>query len=119
MVHVSTAIIYQNNKFLICQRAEGGSCPLLWEFPGGKLEAGETLEDCVVRECNEELDIEIRPLTIYQQMIYQYPEKEIYFTFFVAEIVSGEIKKNVHKKVQWVTPSELEQYEFCPAMWKL
>lgn len=115
VIHVAAAIIYQSNKVLICQRAEGGSCPLLWEFPGGKLEPDETIEDCVARECKEELDIEIRPLTIYQQMSYQYPEREIYFTFFVAEIVSGEIKKNVHREIRWVAPSELEQYEFCPA----
>jgi 8-oxo-dGTP diphosphatase len=115
MIQVTAAIIYHNDKILICQRAEGSSCSLLWEFPGGKLEPGEMLEECIVRECKEELDIDIRPLKIYQQMSYQYPEREIYFTFFIAEILGGQIKKNVHKDIKWVEPSELGQYEFCPA----
>ena len=115
MIHVSAAIIIQNDKMLICQRAEGGSCSLLWEFPGGKQEPEESPEQCVIRECREELNIEITPLMVYREMSYRYPDREIAFAFFIAEIASGKIQKNVHQELRWVTPSELTQFDFCPA----
>jgi len=115
VIQVAAAIIKKNNKVLICQRGEGGNCSLLWEFPGGKQEQGETLEDCLVRECHEELDIDIKVSGIFAKTKYSYPDKEIGFTFFEAEILKGNIKENVHKCVMWVDTEELGNYEFCPA----
>jgi mutator protein MutT len=115
MIYVAAAIIRQKDKILICQRGAGGNCAFFWEFPGGKQEKDETLEQCAVRECKEELKIDIKIKDIFAETTYQYPEKEIGFTFFNAEIVSGEIKISVHNDYKWVLPSELRNYEFCPA----
>lgn len=115
MIHVAAAIIHQNNRILICQRGAGGNCAFLWEFPGGKLEEDETLEECIIRECKEELDIDIEVKDIYAETTYEYPDKVIAFTFFNAEITNGEIKMDVHEEIKWVMQSELINYEFCPA----
>lgn len=115
MTEVAAAIIRNNGKILICQRGEGGNCAFLWEFPGGKIEAGESLENCLVRECKEELEINILIKNIFSKTTYQYPDREIAFTFFEAEIFDSEIKLNVHKDYNWVVPSELKNYNFCPA----
>lgn len=118
MKHVAAAIIF-NKKYelLICQRNAGGSCSNLWEFPGGKQEIGETLEECCVRECKEELDIDIKILSLYERTSYAYPEYEIKFTFYLAELVSDEknIQMNVHQNIIWAAVNRLNEYEFCPA----
>lgn len=113
MIWVAAGII--NGKVLICQRNAEGDLPLLWEFPGGKLEEGESLEECLVRECQEELDVEIRIIGRYAETEYQYPNRVISFTFFEAVIVEGEIQVKVHNNVKWVLPVELKGYTFCPA----
>lgn len=115
MIKVIAAIIRQQEKILICRRGEGGYCAFLWEFPGGKLEPGETMEKCLIRECKEELDIIIKVHDVYASFKYKYPDREIEFTFFNAEIFEGEVKALVHKEVRWVLPCELMNYEFCPA----
>lgn len=115
MIQVAAAIIKDDDKILICQRSKGEFCELLWEFPGGKLEAGETFEECVVRECKEELQIHIVINGIFAETTYRYPDREIAFTFFNARIIGGRPKINVHKDMKWVRPEELAKFEFCPA----
>lgn len=112
-----TAAIIKNveGKILICQRADDSSMGGLWEFPGGKLEPSETLEECIVRECREELSIDLSVTDTFAQTKYQYPDKLINFTFFNAVINGGTIKMNVHKDIKWVSVSEIKSYEFCPA----
>ena len=90
MLRVSAAIINNSdNEILICQRGPGGSCEFLWEFPGGKIEPGESPEECVVRECREELGIDIEVQDLFEQMTYPYPEREIEFLFFRASMTDG------------------------------
>ena len=115
MTHVAAAILEREGRLLICKRGAGGSTAHLWEFPGGKLEPGETPEECVVRECREELDAEIRPLAVYETTSWRYPDREIAFTFFRAALVSGEPRRIVHDEIRWVAPCELPDYPFCPA----
>jgi len=115
MIRVAAAIIKKDNRILICQRGEGGNCPFLWEFPGGKLEQNETFEECAVRECREELSIEINLQGLFARTFYRYSDREISFAFFNADILEGKIKPTVHKEVKWVEPSELKDFEFCPA----
>lgn len=115
MTQVAAAIIRKDNKILICQRGAGGSTAFLWEFPGGKLEHGETPEECVIRECKEELEIDIKLGKIFAKTEYEYPDRRIAFTFFEAEITDGKIKASVHKDIKWVTNVELMDYKFCPA----
>ena len=88
-VQVTAAIIQQAGKYLICQRAHDDELPLLWEFPGGKLEPGETLEECIIRECQEELGVDIRVCGQFGRTSYPHKQWELVFTFFQAEIVVG------------------------------
>ncbi|NCB45294.1 MAG: 8-oxo-dGTP diphosphatase MutT [Clostridia bacterium] len=116
MIRVSAAIIKNSdNEILICQRGLGGSCEFLWEFPGGKIEPGESPEECLVRECREELEIDIEVLSLFEQTKYSYPEREIEFMFFCASLNKGVPTPSVHNCIKWVSPDELEEYEFCPA----
>lgn len=116
MIHVSAAIIKnETGEILICQRGKGGICEYLWEFPGGKLEPGETSEECLIRECREELGIEIKIQELFAQTTHAYPEITIAFSFFLAKLMKGEPRAEVHESIQWVLPEELELHEFCPA----
>jgi 8-oxo-dGTP diphosphatase len=116
MIEVAAAIIRNNEEqILICQRGAGGSTAFLWEFPGGKRESDENLEECLARECFEELGIEIHVLDIFDHSQYKYPEGEIAFTFFAAEIVSGKMTPAVHERILWADAVSLNNFEFCPA----
>jgi len=116
MIHVSAAIIQnESGEILICQRGLGGDCAFLWEFPGGKQETGETAEECLIRECREELDVDIGLKGIFEETIFSYPTRNIAFTFFHATILKGELKADVHNDVKWVKTSQLTEYAFCPA----
>jgi len=115
MTKVAAAIIRRDDKILICKRGAGGNCEFLWEFPGGKQERGETLEECLERELKEELGIKIRINGVFDETTYKYSDREISFTFFNAEISEGEPVLSVHQEIRWVYPAELKDYEFCPA----
>ncbi|MEI8198468.1 MAG: (deoxy)nucleoside triphosphate pyrophosphohydrolase [Eubacteriales bacterium] len=115
MIQVTAAIIERDDQILICQRSGGGSCAFHWEFPGGKLEPDETREECLVRECKEELGVDIGIVEIYKETIYRYPDNEISFTFFKAAIISGDICMNIHKDIRWVERSQMKDFVFCPA----
>lgn len=116
MILVSAAIIRNTaGEILICQRGAGGSCAFLWEFPGGKQEADETAAECLVRECREELGVEIEIVALLEKSSYEYPDNKIAFTFFEAKINSGVPCKSVHQEILWVRPAALLQYQFCPA----
>ncbi len=114
-IKVAAAIFCEQNKYLICQRAHDDALPLLWEFPGGKVEYGETLEECIIRECREELAVDIRVHGEFGRTNYPHAGNELVFTFFTAEIVGGEISVNVHEQIKWVSVTELGDYAFCPA----
>ena len=116
MTRVSAAIIKNSdNEILICQRGLGGSCEFLWEFPGGKIEPGESPEECLVRECREELEIDIEVLDLFEETRYSYLERDIEFMFFTASLKKGVPVPSVHNCIKWVLPDKLQDYEFCPA----
>lgn len=112
---ITAAIIRQEQQYLICQRAHDDELPLLWEFPGGKLEPGETLEECIIRECQEELGVDIRICGEFGRTSYPYKQWELVFTFFDAEIAAGTPVTTVHEQIRWVSAAELKDYTFCPA----
>lgn len=112
---IAAAILIENHKILICQRAGLGSCANLWEFPGGKLEPGETLQECALRECKEELGITLKIGELFAESVYHYPDREVEITFFLAKRVSGEPRQKVHQALCWASPTELPCYPFCPA----
>lgn len=115
MKEVTAAIIRDGDKILICQRAADDECGMLWEFPGGKREGNETLEECIIREINEELELDIKVLGVFTRSIYHFNGNEISFTVFNAEITRGELRMNVHNAAEWATIEELGGYEFMPA----
>lgn len=116
MTQVAAVILTdEEGKILICKRGEGGSCAHLWEMPGGKVEQGETPAQAAVRECREELSLDITLGPVYAQTEYEYPERKLGFTFFNGRVTGGEIQLNVHTDARWVAPSELKDYTFCPA----
>ena len=115
MVHVVAALIWDEDRFLICQRPENKKRGLLWEFVGGKTEAGETPQQALVRECREELGIVIQPTDVFCELIHEYPDIRIRLTLFNAIICQGTPQKLEHNDLKWITADEIDDYDFCPA----
>lgn len=115
MMEVTAAVIRRGGRFLICRRPRDKYCGSLWEFPGGKIEPGETAEECVVRECREELGVTLRVLGERFSVVQEHPDRVVHLRFFDAELVSGEPEALEHSAVAWVTAEEAKAYEFCPA----
>ena len=113
-VEVTAAIIRDQDKLLICQRASEDDLPDLWEFPGGKLEPGETLEDCIRREIQEELCLRIEPVSVFGTTCYPYKDKMLNFTFFNAVRLDGQMRLLVHRDARWVGLEALGDYVFMP-----
>ena len=115
MVQVVAALIWNQNRFLACQRPAHKARGLLWEFVGGKVEAGETKEQALIRECQEELGVTVDVGDIFMQLIHQYPDLTVELTLFHARIASGTPKMLEHHDIRWITVDEIDQYDFCPA----
>lgn len=115
MLEVSAAVIWQKGRVLICQRPAGKSRGLLWEFPGGKLEPGETAEQCILRECREELGVTLTAPQTLAVLCYRYPDVTVRLHFFTARIAAGEPTCKEHNALAWAAPEELAGYPFCPA----
>ena len=118
-IQVAAALIFDNGKLLITQRRPDDHLPNLWEFPGGKVEAGETFAACLVREIREELDIEISVHEQIEDLTHSYPEKTVRLCFFNCRLISGEPKAIHVQDLRWVTREELRHYEFPAADAKL
>ena len=115
MTEVVAALIWDTDRFMICQRPATKSCALLWEFVGGKVEPGETKEQALIRECQEELDITISVGDVFTEVVHEYPDITVHLTLFNAEISEGVPKLLEHNNLKWITPSEIPDYNFCPA----
>ena len=115
IVEVVAALIFKENRFLICQRPSHKARGDLWEFVGGKVEAGETHQAALIRECQEELDIRLQVGDFFMEVIHPYPDLTVHLSLFLATIAEGEPKLLEHRALAWITPNEIEQYDFCPA----
>ncbi len=115
MTEVAAALIWNEDKFMICRRPAHKSNALLWEFVGGKLEPGETKQEALIRECREELGITVNVGDEFFDVVHQYPDILVHLTIFHATIAEGTPKLLEHCDLKWITPSEISDYTFCPA----
>ena len=115
MTEVVAALIWHDNKFMICQRPAHKARGLMWEFVGGKVEPGETKEQALIRECREELAVTLDIGNVFMDVVHEYPDLTVHLTLFNATIAEGEPQKLEHNDIQWITPNEIHKYEFCPA----
>jgi 8-oxo-dGTP diphosphatase len=114
-IEVSAALIFHGGKLLITQRHAKSHLGGLWEFPGGKREAGETFEQCLVREIREELGVEISVGELFEEISHDYPEKSVRLKFFLCELITGEPQPLDCAAVKWIQKSELTDFEFPAA----
>ncbi len=115
MIQVVAALIWDNDKFLICQRPITKARGLLWEFVGGKIEENETKEQALIRECKEELDIIISVGEVFVELTHVYPDITVHLTLFNAQIKEGVPRLIEHNDMRWITPAQIPNYDFCPA----
>lgn len=112
---VSAGIIEKNGKILIAKRKEGKCLEPFWEFPGGKLEENETIQECLKREIKEELEINIEVGDFVCSCEFFCGEKKIKLMAYKAKYLSGEIKLNDHQEAKWIDLKEINDYEFVRA----
>jgi 8-oxo-dGTP diphosphatase len=115
MTEVVAALVWQGDKFMICQRPAHKARGLLWEFVGGKVEPGETKEQALIRECSEELAVTLSVGDVFMDVVHEYSDLTVHLTLFNATIAEGEPQKFEHNDIKWITPSEISNYDFCPA----
>lgn len=115
MTEVVAALVWENGKFMICQRPAHKARGLLWEFVGGKVEKGETKEAALIRECREELDVTVAVEDVFMDVVHEYPDLTVHLTLFNSRIAEGEPKLLEHNDIKWITPQEIPNFEFCPA----
>lgn len=116
MLNVVAGIIYRDDgKFLIAQRNLNKNQGGLWEFPGGKLEPGETCEEALAREIREEMDADIEVLECVGENIHHYPEKDIRLMFYKAKLLSDDVTLLEHEDCRWITKEDKGKFEFAGA----
>ncbi len=115
VTEVVAALIWDGDRFLICQRPAHKARGLLWEFVGGKVEPGETKEQALIRECREELAVTLSVGEIFMEVDHEYPDLNVHLTLFNAAISEGTPRMLEHNDIRWITVGEIPQYEFCPA----
>ena len=115
MTEVVAALIWDNNRFLACQRPSHKARGLLWEFVGGKVEPGETRESALIRECKEELGVTVVPGDVFMEVTHEYPDLTVHLILYNAVIIEGKIQLIEHNDARWLTAQEIPNYSFCPA----
>lgn len=115
MVEVVAALLWRGERFLPCQRPAHKARGLQWEFPGGKLEPGETPAEALVRECREELGVTVRPGPLCAALEHSYSDLCIRLSLLHCTLAAGEPQLLEHIAMAWVTPHEAAAYDLCPA----
>ena len=115
IVEVVCALIRCGDKFLICRRPAHKARGLLWEFVGGKVERGESMQEALKRECREELNIGVAVGEVFAEVTHEYSDITVHLTMFNATISDGEPRLIEHSAIDWITPSQIPDYDFCPA----
>ena len=114
-IEVVAALIWRGDRFLACQRPPEKARGLLWEFVGGKVEAGESGPAALIRECREELDVVLKVGGAFMDVTHEYPDLTVHLTLYEAEIEKGEPRMIEHHDIRWITTQEIDDLEFCPA----
>jgi len=114
-IDVCCALIWKEDQLLACQRGSGTDHPLLWEFPGGKIEAGETEEQCIIREIQEELGVTIRVWSRLSPISHDYPQKKIRLIPLLCEITCGEVECHEHEACRWFSINEFQLFNWSEA----
>lgn len=115
MVNVTCAIILKEDKILVTQRSERMNLPLKWEFPGGKLESGESDKECILREIQEELSIQVTIIGKLSNSIHDYGQTKINLIPFIANYASGEIILSEHRDHKWLDKKDLLKLDWAEA----
>ena len=115
VIPCGVALIRRDKSFLISQRLEEDSFGSLWEFPGGKKNPGETFEQCVAREVNEEIGIQVAVHEKFMEIKREYHEKIIWLNFYLCSLLSGEPRPVECQKVLWADLDRLSDFDFPPA----
>ena len=113
MVEVVAALIWEKDRFLICQRPAHKARGLLWEFVGGKVEPGESREAALIRECREELAVDIAVEDVFMEVVHEYPDISIRLVLVHAHIAQGQPQLLEHVDIRWITVEEIDSYDFC------
>ena len=115
MTEVVAALIWDEDRFMACQRPAHKARGLLWEFVGGKVEPNETKEEALIRECQEELGVTVAVEDIFMEVTHEYPDLTVHLTLFNARIAEGVPQKLEHNDIRWMTVEEIDDFAFCPA----
>ena len=115
MTEVAAALIWDGDRFLICQRPAHKARGFLWEFVGGKVEPGETKAQALIRECREELAVTVAVGDVFMELTHTYPDLTVHLTLFHAKIESGTPQLLEHNDIRWIRAEQISQYDFCPA----
>jgi mutator protein MutT len=114
-IDVAAGLLFRNGKLLLAQRHPQAHLGGLWEFPGGKREPGESCAECLRRELNEELGVEVEVLDLVQAVTHDYPDKRVHLELYRCRLTRGEPRALDGPAIRWVSRDELSQYEFPPA----
>ena len=115
MTEVVAALVWEGDKFMICQRPAHKARGLLWEFVGVKVEPGESREEALIRECREELAVTLTVGELFMDVVHVYPDLTVHLSLYHAAIDQGVPQKLEHNDIRWITPAEIPHYDFCPA----
>ena len=118
-ISVAAGLIFRSGKLLVTQRPSGSHLAGLWEFPGGKCEAGETLPECIQREIFEELGVAVNVRACVETLEHDYPEKTVKLSFFLCELAVGEPEGKEGQSIAWISSGQLRDYSFPEADAKL
>lgn len=115
VIEVACGVIVDKDKVLCVQRSETMSLPLMWEFPGGKIELGETSEGCLIRELEEELEIKVKIIEKVSNSYFDYGNIEINLIPYICQFLGDKIILKEHKVYLWLPPNELSLLDWAPA----
>ena len=114
MLNVVAAVVVREGRIMLCQRRPGVHNGLKWEFPGGKIEPGESPEEALARELREELAVEARVGRIMDAMLHRYPDRDVLLLFYRC-VLDGEPRPRDCRAIDWVAPEALPGYDLAEA----